>query len=35
MAFGIDALSFPNRKFKIFILFIIGTILVGKWGDPR
>ena len=33
MAYGIDAFSFLNRKFKVFILLIFGAILVGKWSD--
>ncbi|XP_020623371.1 UDP-glucuronic acid decarboxylase 1-like isoform X1 [Orbicella faveolata] len=32
MAYGIDAFSLLNRKFKIFILFIFGTILVVSWA---
>ncbi|KAL9964980.1 hypothetical protein ACROYT_G028700 [Oculina patagonica] len=32
MAIGIDAFSFLNRKFKIFVLFIFGTILVVSWA---
>lgn len=30
MAYGIDAFSFLNRKCKILILAVFGTILVGK-----
>ncbi|RMX51490.1 hypothetical protein pdam_00014828 [Pocillopora damicornis] len=32
MAYGIDAFSFLNRKFKVFILLIFGTILVVSWA---
>lgn len=33
MVYGIDVFFFFNRKFKVFILFIFGIILVGKWSD--
>lgn len=32
MAYGIDAFSFLNRKFKVLILAVFGTILVVTWA---
>ena len=35
MGYGIDAFRFLNRRFKVFILFMFGTILVGKLHGCR